>query len=227
VASDDLAARKNRAWREVAAIDAALADARIDEAGWFAAMQALITPAYLAAGTPRGQSGHSGDPARWRAARELVCDALDRDGSFLDVGCANGHLMESVRGWAAERGHAIEPFGLDIAPELAALARRRLPRWRDRIWLGNALDWCPPRAFTLVRTGLDCVPPARRGDMLRHLLAEAVEHRLIVGPATEEVDGGEILPALAALGFSSPGIAERAYDDPRLVRRVAWVDQPG
>ena len=26
----------------------------------------------------------------------IACQAIDRDGSFLDVGCANGHLLESM-----------------------------------------------------------------------------------------------------------------------------------
>lgn len=43
---------KERAWREAAAIDAALADGRIDEAGWHRAMAAIATPAYLAADNP-------------------------------------------------------------------------------------------------------------------------------------------------------------------------------
>jgi hypothetical protein len=106
---ESIEAGKNRAWREVAAIDRDLAEGRIDEDGWFAAKQALITPAYLAGTNPRAQSGHSGDERRWREARSLVSDAFNRDGSFVDVGCASGHLMETARDWAAERGLAIEP----------------------------------------------------------------------------------------------------------------------
>jgi hypothetical protein len=45
--------------------------------------------------------------------------------------------MESVAAWCAERGLAIEPYGVDISPALAELARRRLPQWADRIWVGT------------------------------------------------------------------------------------------
>jgi hypothetical protein len=55
--------------------------------------------------------------------------------------------MELVAAWCAERGLAIEPYGVDISPALAELARRRLPRWADRIWTGNAVDWQPPGAM--------------------------------------------------------------------------------
>jgi SAM-dependent methyltransferase len=216
-------ATKDRAWREVAAIDRDLAAGRIDEAGWFAAMQALITPAYLAGANPRAQSGHSGDERRWRAARSLVSDAFDRDGTFLDVGCASGHLMETVREWAGERGLVIEPYGLDISPELVALARRRLPEWHNRIWEGNALHWRPPRRFTYVRSSLEYVPASRRGDLVSHLLTNATEHRLLIGPANEEPHRPEMEEALRAAGFTPSGRIERPHDDPRLVRRLVWL----
>jgi SAM-dependent methyltransferase len=87
----------------------------------------------------------------WPSAR--VTFWTNRDGTFLDVGCANGHLMECAVGWLAESGYRIEPYGLDILPELAALARQRLPRWADRIVVGNAIDWIPERRFDFVRTG--------------------------------------------------------------------------
>ena len=71
-------------------------------------------------------------------------EAIDRDGSFLDVGCANGYLLESIVRWSERR---IEPFGLDFSPRLVELARARLPQWADRIYLGDALEWEPPRRF--------------------------------------------------------------------------------
>jgi len=106
---------------------------------------------YLAAGTPQGGSGHSGDAAAWEAARRPIAEAVDRDGAFLDVGCANGLLLESLVRWSR---HRIEPYGLDFAPGLVAEARRRLPHWADRFFVGDARTWEPPRRFDFVRTEL-------------------------------------------------------------------------
>ncbi|GAA1533136.1 hypothetical protein GCM10009827_058900 [Dactylosporangium maewongense] len=50
----------------------------------------------------------------------------------MQVGCANGLLMESVHRWAAERGRRVEPFGVDLGARLVAAARVRLPHWADR-----------------------------------------------------------------------------------------------
>ena len=105
-----------------------------------------------------------------------------RDGSFLDIGCANGLLMESVVQWAGKDGHCLEPYGLDISEKLAELARQRLPRWRDRILVGNALLWEPPKCFDFVRTEMVYVPNARRREYMERLLTRVVAPggRLIV-----------------------------------------------
>ena len=102
-----------------ASVDAALEAGDIDEAEWHRRIGEVITHAYLAADTPWGQSGKSGDERAWTQGRSLICDAIHKDGSFLDVGCANGYLMESIYKWSAERGRHVEPYGLDISPELA------------------------------------------------------------------------------------------------------------
>ena len=194
-------------WQEIGAIDDALERGEIDEQEWHRRTQQLIVPAYLAAETPYGQAGHSGDAARWEEARRHIVDAIDRDGTFLDVGCANGILMETVRAWAAEKALAIEPYGLDLSPELAELARTRLPHWADRIFVGNALDWQPPRRFDFVRTGLEYVPPTRRGDLVAHLLDHVVAPggRLIIGSFNEERDDARSGPSqresCASFGF--------------------------
>jgi SAM-dependent methyltransferase len=137
---------------------------------------------YLTGINAREQSGFGRNEADWRRYREIVLAPVETDGTFLDIGCANGLLMESVVAWSAERGTKLEPFGIDISARLATLARQRLPHWRDRIFVGNALDWQPPRTFDYVRTEIVYAPPARRRDLVAHLLAHVVAPggRLIV-----------------------------------------------
>ena len=65
---------------------------------------------------------------------------------------------------------------------LVELARARLPAWADRVFLGDALDWEPPRRFDFVRTELVSAPPDRRRELVERLLARVVSPggRLIV-----------------------------------------------
>lgn len=58
--------------------------------------------------------------------RALDDEAFFRDGSFLDVGCANGHLLESMVAWCAGRGLRLEPYGIDLSAGLVAPGGRLL-----------------------------------------------------------------------------------------------------
>jgi SAM-dependent methyltransferase len=216
---DPYAPFKERAWREVAAIDAQLERGQIDEDDWHRAMADLVVPAYLAAETPWGGSGKTGDAADWERSRSLIADAIDRDGTFLDVGCANGYLMETLPGWTT---YNVEPYGLDISPDLVALARERLPRWADRIWVGNARTWEPPRRFTYIRTGLEYAPPDRGRALVEHLLSWC--DRLIVGVFNEQAGEPATEQMLRDSGFAITGSTERDHTEPSMRYRCLWID---
>jgi len=129
--------------------------------------------------------------------------------------------------WCASAGIQCEPYGLDISPELADLARRRLPHWSDRIFIGNALDWYPPRRFDVVRTGLEYVPTRRQRDLVTRLLADVVADRgrLLIGVVNEERNGHATEQTIESWGFRIAGTAERLHQDPRLAYRVVWIDR--
>ena len=216
---EELAAAKERSWRQVAEIEAAYERGALDDAGWHEASAALVVPAYLAAETPQGGSGSSRDAAGWERARSLLADAVSPGQAFLDVGCANGLLMESMAEWAG-----VEPYGIDISPELAELARRRLPHWTERIWVGNAAEWQSPRRFDVVRTGLDYVPPPRRPAFVEHLLSLC--DRLVVGVFNEELEDRALEREVAGWGVAIAGRTERPHPHPRLAYRAFWIDAP-
>jgi hypothetical protein len=239
----DVRNSKDRGWREVAAIDAAYERGEIDDDGWHRAMADLIVPAYLAGDVRRG-SGHTGTAEDWEYSRRIVGELVelerngrrdgregDRDGdgdregerdrngggdrdracTFLDVGCANGLLMESIARWCPD----VEPYGLEISPELAARARERLPQWSERIFVGNALQWEPPMRFDIVRTGLEYVPGPRRRALVEHLLGMA--ELVIVGKFNEEVEEKATENDLRAWGFEIVRALERPHrSDPRV-----------
>ena len=217
---ETLAFAQDRGWRQTAADNEAYARGELDDAGWHAAMAARLVPAYLGADTPQGGSGHTGTVADWEYSRGIVAEAIHRHGNFLDVGCANGLLMESVARWSG-----VEPYGLDISPEIAALARTRCPQWAERIVVGNALGFVPQHRFDFVRTGLEYVPPPRRRELVSWLLAHVVAPggRLIVGKYNEELDVRRTEAKLA--GFAIAGRAERPHrSDPRICYRVLGID---
>jgi SAM-dependent methyltransferase len=219
--TDPYAPLKENKWREVAEIDEALERGEIDEDGWHRRTQELIVASYLAAETPWGQSGKTGTAEDWERSRSHVADAIDRDGTFLDVGCANGYLMECIPRWTP---FVVEPYGLDLSPELAELARRRLPEWSDRISVGNAFTWDPPRPFTYVRTALDYVPPARRHEFLDRLLGYA--ERVVVGVFNEHESELTTETEIESWGVSIAGRSMRLNPrKPGMQYRVLWIDR--
>jgi hypothetical protein len=135
-------------------------------------LQRLCTleDSYLEEGDPIRQSGFGGGPKRWRAERELILDAVDADGDFLDVGCANGYLLQCLVDWARPTGIKLRPFGLDQGARLIDLAREQFQDLSDHFWVGNAWDWLPPRRFRYVYTLTDYVPEAYLREYLARLL---------------------------------------------------------
>jgi 2-polyprenyl-3-methyl-5-hydroxy-6-metoxy-1,4-benzoquinol methylase len=215
-------------WVQLALSDAehALAAGEIDVAGWHAQLEQLIGDAYLAVADPRAQSGKSGDETDWRWSRELILEALPRGGSVLDVGCANGYLMESLMRWAGERGQSIVVHGLEISPRLATLARSRLPGMAERIHTGNAIDWCPPQRFDLIHTGLDYVPAFQQRDLLVRLCRDVVSPGGRIVLRAERVRSGsdDTRAQVEALGVSIGGVLERRHPHTGELRRSVWID---
>jgi 2-polyprenyl-3-methyl-5-hydroxy-6-metoxy-1,4-benzoquinol methylase len=190
---------------------------------YFDTLQAAISEYYLAdPSNPYQQSGRSKGAERWEETRRCFVETLHRSGDFLDVGCANGLLLETLIGWAAEAGFVLRPHGLDFVPELIELARRRFPRQAACFTAANAFYWAPPRQYDFVRTNLEYVPRADWTEFIRRQYAAvAPGGRLIVAHyhnADEEpLDPG---PAIDRAGYSvngrtsAPGVS------------VAWIQSP-
>lgn len=227
---DPVSAAINGAYTFCDEQQAALDEGRITEEQWFENHRRFFSGIYLASDNPRGQSGHGGDEARYRYSQEMVLAAIDGDGAFLDVGCANGSLLEKLSEWTRGSGQALEYCGLDISPEMVALARRRLPRWADRFFIGNALDWLPDREYRFVCVReLSYVPRSRRRQLFLHLLYQVVAPggRLILGPCTERIGAPGIREETSAWGFPPDGSCRKPHQDQAvLARNLYWYDAP-
>jgi hypothetical protein len=181
--------------------------------------------AYLAQDDPIRRSGFSGGAERWRAEREPILEAVGGDGSFIDIGCANGYLLECLVQWASRRGLTLTPHGLDIGPKLVAEARRRLPLHAANIHAGNAWDWSPPRRYRYVYMIYDCVPESHLGRMVARLVGEFADSggTVILGAYGSRSDATppfDIAGFLRAEGFA---VAGTAYGGDPMVTAFAWI----
>jgi hypothetical protein len=216
------------AQRATARLATQLAEGEIDERRWFEGVEEVLGDAYLASDDPRAQSGKSGDEVDWRWSRELILDALPegtRTAHVLDVGCANGYLMESLERWGTQRGLRVEPYGLELSPRLAALAQRRLPAWADRIDVGNLLEHAPKRRYQLVATALDYVPPARRRESVERIFRDYLVPggRVVLRPERVRKGEPDVAEQAAALGLPVGGVLEREHPASGELRRSVWL----
>jgi SAM-dependent methyltransferase len=208
--------------------DLALEQGAITEEEWFVRHERQFASNYLASDSPRGQSGHGGDEQRYRYTQEMILEAIDRSGTFLDVGCANGYLMETLDRSLEPSGYKVEFHGLDFSPGLIELARRRLPQWKDRFHLGNALFWAPTDQFDLVCIReLNYVPKPRRKSFFHHLAGNYLRKggRLILGPCTEIKTDPGVAALTAGWGYAPSGRSTKPHQEyAQLERRLLWYD---
>ena len=176
---------------------------------WFDNVRSILETAYVSHDEPWRQSGMSGPEDRWTSLRKPIADCIERSGSFLDIGCANGYLLECILKWTAERGLAIEPYGLDLSEKLVSMARQRLPKYAGNLFVGNSFTWLPPRRFDYVRTELVYVPLELEREYIEFLMQNHLtdEGRLLIANYAEglEIPRGELFPD----GYPTPFLAER------------------
>lgn len=124
---------------------------------------------YIIYEEPWRQSGFAGPEERWEKCRKPIADLVTKSGTFLDIGCANGYLLECIMKWKFEIGINIIPYGLDIGEKLVALAKERLSKFADNMFIGNAFYWIPPMKFDYVGTELVYVPDELKKQYIERL----------------------------------------------------------
>jgi ubiquinone/menaquinone biosynthesis C-methylase UbiE len=116
---------------------------------WFNQKKEEIEQSYLVCSDKYMQSGWSSTPERWMRARRVILNAIPCSGAFLDIGCANGLLLECLVRWASEDGMQLEPHGIDFSEDFVELARARLTNFVDNLAVANAYSWQPKRFSTM------------------------------------------------------------------------------
>jgi SAM-dependent methyltransferase len=184
-----------------------------------------LEASYLATGDPYLQSGFGGGAERWRAEREPILEAVSEPGDLLDVGCANGLLLECLVAWAGQRGVRVAPYGLDQSAALVALAQARLPAHASHFFVGNAWSWQPPRRFRYVNSLIDVVPDTYLRACLGRLAERFVEPGgvLILGSYGSVSRGRppvDVSQRLAAFGYR---VAGQSHGGSGPTVRFAWI----
>lgn len=212
-------------------LDTRLKQGLISEVQWYDMRKAATAEAYLSRDNPRAQTGHGGNEARWRYTRVMmILEALHKDGSFLDIGCANGYLIECLHKWVSGSGLKIEFYGVDISAELVAFAKKRLPHWSDRLFAANAVEWTPNPKFDIVHAHeISYAPEHHERGFLNHLINDYLNPggRLIVGPWAVGRDSMDLEEKLASWNIEPTGyLLKSQKEGTNLTRKMLWFDKP-
>lgn len=187
-----------------------------------------LEAAYLQSDDPIVQSGFSGGRDRWVAERSPIVEAIDGDGDFLDVGCANGLLAADVVVWAEQRGHTIAPHGVDIGDGLIEMARQLHPGQADNFVVADAWQWVPERQWRYVYSLLDLAPHDLWCVWIERLLGWVKPGgRLIIGSYgshSRDIEPVDVKGVLAGCGRA---VAGSAFEGVGPVTRFAWTDAFG
>lgn len=179
--------------------------------------------AYLHATDEIGHSGFGGGRERWVEERSPLIEALDADGSFLDVGCANGLLAADVVSWAAVRGHAVEPFGIDLGHQLVEMAKQRMPGYAANFVVADAWDWEPRRSWDYVYSLVNLAPRDLVSQWFERLSRwVAPGGRLIIGAYGSRSRGRAPADPGSMLRLAGYTVAGESFGSD--VTRFAWVD---
>jgi SAM-dependent methyltransferase len=141
----------------------------------------------------------------WERQRKFIAEAINRDGTILDIGCGSGFLLKCLLEWS---DHRLIPYGIDNNPKRIELAKMLLPKYTNNIveekvesldLVGKGL----PKTFDFVYWNVWSNYAFQEESMLQAF-------KLIVGCVA---DGGRLI-----MGFYPNNKEERVYDLKKLDR---------
>jgi SAM-dependent methyltransferase len=89
-------------------------------------MNAFPNVKSLIEGSHVSGSDLSGLLEHWIQNRKPICGAIEKSGTLLDIGCANGFLLACLQLWSE---YQITPYGVDVDAGSLEMARDLLPEY--------------------------------------------------------------------------------------------------
>jgi SAM-dependent methyltransferase len=136
---------------------------------WFISLKNKLERTYLQYDDPWKQSGLIGNEKYWIKARKPIVECIETSGAFLDIGCANGYLLECLMKWGKSLSRELIPHGLDLSEKFVTLAIQRHSAFQSNFHVGNAWTWNPPKQYDHVRTEMGYVPQKLQQGYIKRL----------------------------------------------------------
>ena len=160
-----------------------------------------------------GCNAYGIDYREWRRQRHFIAADIDCDGSFLDLGCANGFLVRCLEKWS---GCRFVPYGVDINPQAIADCAQLFPGKTGHFVCRDVRDFTddlPPGFPSVFDYVFWNIPNGWSLDEKRRQLASLMQ---LVAP------GGKLLAAV--YGSNARGMSASAWDAEGLAVRGVFAD---
>lgn len=90
---------------------------------------------------------YQGSLSDWIRNRRFIRSVIHKDGTILDIGCANGFFLLSLMLWSE---YKLSPFGIDIAEGKVSMAKRIFGKYPKRFEVFDGvsdIDSLPSESF--------------------------------------------------------------------------------
>lgn len=173
---------------------------------------------------------HTDDFKYWEEERAFIAQAINQDGSILDIGCANGFLLRCLEEW---QHHKLVPYGVDRDELRIGQARKLFPQFAgnfDLLSIEDLVDISShglPSKYDLVYwavwDNIKFTDPREVGVLDSVMKLVKSGGRLVLGfyDPKKEINV-ERITRLKGLGYKPDGVLE----NPSGVQAVCWFDNP-
>ncbi len=159
----------------------------------------------------------------WARGRNFIASAIDKDGSLLDFGSANGLLLKSIQEWT---DHKIDPYGLDTDDQAIRDAKELFPEQETHFATPDELKQRKnfPRDFDFVYWNVWDNYEIKPDDKLFQQLMSGTKSggRFILGFYDAKEKNEKKIQELIALGFQPSRVLENPNGGDEM---IIWFDR--
>ena len=173
---------------------------------------------------------------QWTKIRSFISKSINKDGKFLDIGCANGFLLRCLQEWC---DYKIEPYGIDKNRDSIKQAKELFPLQRKNFIVKDLFELAKSGLEDLSKHGLparydfiywnvwDTIKFAdqKEVDLVKKFLeAVSPDGRLVLGfynnDNKQNMEDMKKIKKLEEKGFNFSGVLDNGLND-----IIAWIDK--
>jgi SAM-dependent methyltransferase len=175
----------------------------------------------------------------WEDKRKFIAEAINSDGTILDIGCAGGFFLKSLQEWS---DHKLMPYGIDVEGDFIEEAKSLFSEQKDHFAKMDVKDIRElpsigfPGQYDFVYLSLPGnIADTEWRDLLKNVIMPMATKRLVIGFYGEnrfpfDSDGWKkererIKERVKEFEDADIGITGSAFNPTKFNQAIAWIDR--